>query len=160
MPERIQLSRAKGWRKPPGAIVVSRPSKWGNPFGYRKYTGLCRYPSALGDGDWEYEGRISADGMRHDYFHPDGRVTVCHVRYMTRMELAECYRRLLLRDLPPPMRVAFGGWRLPFTVEDVRRELAGRDLACWCPLPADAAADACHRSVLLAVANGWEWPGA
>ena len=32
MPERIQLSRKKGWRKPEGAIVVARPSKWGNPF--------------------------------------------------------------------------------------------------------------------------------
>jgi len=32
MPERIQLRRTKGWRKPEGAIVVSRPSKWGNPF--------------------------------------------------------------------------------------------------------------------------------
>lgn len=32
MPDRIQLKRAKGWRKPEGAIVVSRPSRWGNPF--------------------------------------------------------------------------------------------------------------------------------
>lgn len=32
MPERIQLRRTKGWRKPEGAIVVARPSKWGNPF--------------------------------------------------------------------------------------------------------------------------------
>lgn len=31
-PTRITLSRAKGWRKPDGAIVVSRPSIWGNPF--------------------------------------------------------------------------------------------------------------------------------
>lgn len=30
-PRRIQLSRAKGYRKPAGAIVVSRPSRWGNP---------------------------------------------------------------------------------------------------------------------------------
>jgi hypothetical protein len=30
-PRRIQLSRAKGWRKPEGAVVVSRPSRWGNP---------------------------------------------------------------------------------------------------------------------------------
>jgi hypothetical protein len=30
--DRIQLSRARGYRKPPGAVVVSRPSKWGNPF--------------------------------------------------------------------------------------------------------------------------------
>lgn len=32
MPARIQLSRRAGWRKPTGAVVVSRPSRWGNPF--------------------------------------------------------------------------------------------------------------------------------
>jgi hypothetical protein len=32
LPERIQLSRAKGWRKPDEAIVVARPGMWGNPF--------------------------------------------------------------------------------------------------------------------------------
>jgi len=32
---RIQLKRTKGWRLPEGAIVVSRPSRWGNPFRYR-----------------------------------------------------------------------------------------------------------------------------
>lgn len=31
-PSRIQLRRTKGWRKPEGAVVVSRPSAWGNPF--------------------------------------------------------------------------------------------------------------------------------
>lgn len=31
-PKRIQLQRRKGWRKPGGAVVVSRPSAWGNPF--------------------------------------------------------------------------------------------------------------------------------
>ena len=32
MPERIRLSRARGWRKPEGAVVVARPTVWGNPF--------------------------------------------------------------------------------------------------------------------------------
>lgn len=31
-PERIQLSRRKGWRLPPHSVVVARPTKWGNPF--------------------------------------------------------------------------------------------------------------------------------
>lgn len=31
-PARIRLSRAKGWRKPEGAIVVARPTLWGNPW--------------------------------------------------------------------------------------------------------------------------------
>lgn len=38
--------------------------------------------------------------------------------------------------------------RLPFTVDDVRRELAGVNLACWCPLDGS-----CHRDVLLRAAN-------
>lgn len=36
---------------------------------------------------------------------------------------------------------------LPYTVEDVRRELGGKDLACWC------ADDVCHATVLLDLAN-------
>lgn len=31
-PERIQLSRKRGWRMPENTVVVSRPSKWGNPW--------------------------------------------------------------------------------------------------------------------------------
>ena len=31
IPRRIQLRRTKGWRKPEGAVVVSRPTRWGNP---------------------------------------------------------------------------------------------------------------------------------
>lgn len=30
-----QLKRTKGWRKPPNSVVVSRPSRWGNPFGVK-----------------------------------------------------------------------------------------------------------------------------
>jgi hypothetical protein len=38
-----------------------------------------------------------------------------------------------------------------FTVEDVRRDLAGRDVACWCPIDAP-----CHGDVLLELANAPE----
>jgi len=31
-PKRLQRRRAKGWRKPAGAVIVTRPGKWGNPF--------------------------------------------------------------------------------------------------------------------------------
>ncbi|MGC4075082.1 MAG: DUF4326 domain-containing protein [Nibricoccus sp.] len=31
-PIRVQLSRKKGWRIPPDTKVVSRPTRWGNPF--------------------------------------------------------------------------------------------------------------------------------
>lgn len=32
MPERVQLSRRKGWRMPPDTVNVARPGPWGNPF--------------------------------------------------------------------------------------------------------------------------------
>jgi Domain of unknown function (DUF4326) len=38
---------------------------------------------------------------------------------------------------------------LPFTIDDVRRKLKGKDLICWCKPGAP-----CHADVLLAVANG------
>jgi hypothetical protein len=94
-PRRIQLSRRRGWRKPPGAVVVARPSKWGNPFVIN-------------------ESRTRGEAIR----------------------LFEC---ALEGDGPVALR---------FTVADVKRELAGRDLACWCPLD-----EACHGDVLLAIAN-------
>lgn len=150
MTERIQLQRKRGWRLPAGAVSVARPTKWGNPFVVGK--ALARVPAALGDGDWEYEGRISAAGMRHDYFHPDGRVTVCHVRLMTLPEIIETYERALTGNHTPAMGMT-GARFLKVTVDDVRRELAGKTLACWCPLPTPGEPDLCHAAVLLGIAN-------
>lgn len=31
MPNRIQRRRTAGWRKPEGAVIVDRTSRWGNP---------------------------------------------------------------------------------------------------------------------------------
>lgn len=45
---------------------------------------------------------------------------------------------------------------VPYTQADVRRELAGKNLACWCPLPAPGQPDLCHGALLLRVANGGE----
>lgn len=45
-------------------------------------------------------------------------------------------------------RRALEAGELSFTAGDVRRELAGADLACWCPL-----GEPCHADVLLEVAN-------
>jgi hypothetical protein len=145
-PKRIQRQRTKGWRMPEGSVYVGRPTKWGNPFGYRTPSGLARVP-ALDGSAWEYESRISADGMRHDYFHPDGRVTERHVRYMTRTECVELFDRALV-DAPQDIGLWTGhGKRL--RMADARRELVGKDLACWCPL-----SEPCHVDVLLRIANG------
>jgi hypothetical protein len=49
------------------------------------------------------------------------------------------YRRWLLAD--------------PTLVAAARRELAGRDLVCWCALPVPGEPDLCHAAVLLVQAN-------
>jgi hypothetical protein len=45
-------------------------------------------------------------------------------------------------------REALEEGRLRFTIDDVRRELRGSDLACWCPIGA-----VCHAEVLMELAN-------
>lgn len=145
-PQRIQLHRTAGWRKPDDAIVVARPNRWGNPYAYRTHTGLARVP-ALDGSAWEYEGRISADGARHDVFHPDGHRTEHHVRWMTREECVEVYRQALTEPTAQ-LRLYDRRARQVLSVEMARAELAGRDLCCWCK-----PGQACHADVLLAVAN-------
>ena len=44
-----------------------------------------------------------------------------------------------------------GDKTLGFTIDEVRRELSGKNLACWCPLN-----EPCHADVLLEVANAPE----
>lgn len=52
----------------------------------------------------------------------------------------------VVNDFRDLIRAADG--RYP-SVEEIRRELAGKDLACWCDL-----SSACHADVLLSIAAG------
>jgi len=95
MAQRLQRSRRKGTRLPAGTVVVTRPTKWGNP----------------------------------------------HSLDLGRLEAVRRYRDDLLAG------------RLGITVEQVREELQGRDLACYCPLD-----EPCHADVLIQVANNERLP--
>jgi hypothetical protein len=101
-PKRIQLSRKKGFKLPPNTVVVSRPSKWGNPF-------------------------CVSDVL--DFY--DGVAAMAH---------ADCVRSFcqMLKEGKTP----------PFALANIREELRGKNLACWCKsgMP-------CHADVLLRVAN-------
>lgn len=97
LPERVQLSRAKGWRMPADAVKVDRTTRWGNP--YRM-------------------DPLSAEVV------------------------VQLFQAQLARD---------GAWffkGLRTTTEDVRRELRGKRLACWCRLDRP-----CHADLLLQLAN-------
>jgi hypothetical protein len=50
MGERVQLSRAKGWRMPPNTVKVARPGPYGNPFTVAAYF----------DAGWSGSERVAA----------------------------------------------------------------------------------------------------
>ena len=99
-PFRVVLSREAGWRIPPNTVVVSRPSKWGNPY------------------------KVGIDG---DQAHC---VYLFYQRYYGRTASGE------MEDIKDAYKAS------------ARRELAGKNLACWCKLD-----EPCHADVLLDMAN-------
>jgi hypothetical protein len=125
MPERIQLKRTKGWRKPEGAAVVARPSKWGNPWRVIK----------MKSGGYGYQGRGETSWSADD----DQPWTRAQASVMA----AQRYRDLMTS--PWTGRVQDNN---SIAANRIRAELRGKDLACWCPLD-----QSCHADVLLEVAN-------
>jgi len=100
MAKRIQMTRQRPWRKDnPDAVIVARPSTWGNPVSWKPP--LDRLYAARAYYNW---------------------LTGC----------------LIQRDLhgDPP------------SIDSIKAELAGKDLACWCPLDKP-----CHADVLILLAN-------
>lgn len=92
MPERIQLRRTRGWRKPEGCIVVARPTQWGNPHRVRKTkdrrgwmvwgNGYCHYSA---DPDRPMTRREAAEWAVEKFraMYPDGSNNA----YMARIQL-------------------------------------------------------------------------
>ena len=106
-PERIQLSRKRGFRMPSDSVKVDRATRWGNPF----------------------------------HTHGDG--------YPMDKALAVELFRKQLKDNGAFIARITGQGSMMTTVEDIQRELKGKNLACWCPLD-----QPCHADVLLEIANG------
>lgn len=101
-PYRVQRSRRKGARLPPNTVVVSRPSKYANPF---------RIPTGLTGA----------------------------ARLVATVESVSKFRGHALRS---------------FTLDEIRADLGGKNLACWCKVgkPGELG-EVCHADVLLKLAN-------
>jgi hypothetical protein len=152
MPKRIQMTRQRPWRhEHPDAVIVARPGPWGNPF--RVGETQLRSPRIDGREGWEIEDRLhKTSGTREPFHHSDYtlredgskryRVTWHDVRDATLDECVALYREYVTgeHDLLD--------WRPRPRIDAIRAALAGRDLACWCPLD-----QPCHADVLLALAN-------
>lgn len=113
MPKRIQRKREKGWRMPAGAVSITRPGRFGNPF----TEAGCRDAGFQGTDD---EIRARCVGAFAAWLGP-------HWRNNWDGEESERRRQVILDSLPA---------------------LAGKDLACFCPV-----GKSCHGDVLLRLAN-------
>jgi hypothetical protein len=118
-PERIQRRRTKGWRLPEGAVIVDRSTRWGNPIELADVAG--QFPS-LSD------------------------------RQVARLVVRDFEILAKRGSLSFPNWRFLGGRRGPVAwtyppVDEIRAELSGKDLACWCP-----PGHPCHADVLLAIA--------
>lgn len=104
-PQRVQLRRTKGWRKPVDAVVVARPSRWGNPFR------VVKRPAGQGPFPW-----VVTSSFRDHILGAHG----------TRAEAAEQAVEVYELQLGPE-------GTLGISHAEIWRELHGHDLACWCP---------------------------
>jgi hypothetical protein len=127
MPERIQLCRTKGWRKPGTVVVVSRPTKWGNPWTINEWVEHFHRLAR------SFTGQTPTRQEAEDF---------------AREIVVELFREAMEDRLADPdyLEHEADGFYPP--LEHIRSELRGRDLACWCPRD-----QPCHADVLLEIAN-------
>ncbi len=112
---RIQRRRRRGWRMPPGAVYVGRPTTWGNPFRVTRssdYHGLS--------GSWFVLDEAGTT------YHPE------HDSQTSARQLAvDLYAHTVATARPDS----------PLHASRIREALGGRDLVCWCPISQPCHAD-------------------
>jgi hypothetical protein len=132
-PERIQLRRTKGWRKPEGAIVVSRPSRWGNWYVIKTAS------------EWRHGQYFLTEDLIIKAVNKWGHETGAHWAGFADMRAARLFAvELFERSLLATYLDVDGPLHRKFYLDG----LEGHDLACWCPLD-----QPCHADVLLRLAN-------
>lgn len=125
MPERVQLSRKKGWRMPANTVSVARPTQWGNP--------------------WRVGTTVPVDMDEDERYRGSAAVVTPEIA-------VALYRSALLAPpvtpVGPKHLLVITGLASNVCVETARIELARKNLACWCDLSSP-----CHADVLLEIAN-------
>jgi hypothetical protein len=135
-PKRVQRQR-KGWRMPEGAVYVGRPGVFGNPAVIE-----CDRSIANTVNPWHLWAGDVGPGLGWSV--TKAEATARAVRF---------YREWLTRTKGGRITNRLGDTTAAYMAqydEIWKRmdELAGHDLACWCPLD-----QPCHADVLLELAN-------
>jgi hypothetical protein len=122
MPVRIQRRRTAGWKRPLGAVIVDRTSRYGNPF--------------------------RVDGPLVELI--DGRTLACSSPAAARQVAVEQFEAWLHGYGPDTVTVGRKTFDRRRVLAAIKRgALRGKDLACPCEPPEPGEPDHCHAAVLL-----------
>lgn len=133
MPERFRRFRMPGYRVAPGVVYVGPPSKWRNPWLIRP-DGRNGWAVTLNDRPWlaGFPDRVGAALKAKDLYR--SWITDSSGGRWPGLAAYASNHGAARRDL---------SW------------LAGRDVACWCPLiDADGNRFPCHGDLLIELSNG------
>lgn len=119
MPERVVRRRSAGWKGPENTTYIDRTSRWGNPWGAKPE-------------------RVPGLGRRYAITGPG----IGH-RSLLITDQVDAHRFVITRYFNALTRN-----QLAFTVADMRAELAGRNLGCFCGIELP-----CHVDVSLLIVN-------
>lgn len=122
--KRLQRKRTRGWRKPENSVIIDRTSKFGNPF------------KIMGD-------MIYCDASHRRKILDKWVFFGMAIQGMEQQALVDLHRQWLNGET----------WDskvkpCPYSKEDIRKELAGKDLICFCK-----EGEGCHGDALLEIAN-------
>jgi hypothetical protein len=136
-PVRVQLSRKAAWRMPDNTVKVSRPGPWGNPFNLRAPE-HCWTAIAFGH-KADPAGRHAASVTMFKLWISGGKAAT-----VDGCGLYGSKGKKTVAFAVSPAIIAAD----PPSLERIRSELAGKNLACWCRPD-----QPCHADVLLELAN-------
>ena len=116
---------------------MARPSKWGNPFNFRRpeFCWAALSYGCRGDAAGRHEASVRAFRLWIDP--PFGRQTIS----------LEEQPKMVGPDGEAPLGPLIKAGPAPSTI-DIRDALRGKNLACWCSLDSP-----CHADVLLEISN-------
>lgn len=151
-PVRLQLSRKKGFNLQElsratnrlDVVKVTRPGRWGNPFDFRKseYCWTALSYGCRGDRLGRQEASVRA--FREWINPPNGKRIIYH---------EETPKFGNGKDKSVAIGPTVTAGEAP-SLDDVKAELRGKNLACWCKIiDQHGNAIPCHADVLLSLAN-------
>ena len=148
--KRIQRQRTKGYRLPPDAIYVGRPSPWGNPFPWQG-EGAPWMALALGE-HADAAGRRAAAVKLHRWWISGADPQTFPIPTDAGKGSAIEYNDGTVRTMSSIVNGmgAMMWLREPLILpsQPDLEPLRGHDLVCWCP-----ESDPCHADALLELAN-------